>query len=600
MEAVLGAHTSLQPPRRGSGARAARLAGCILLAVLALTWGAWGDTLVVAGQQASSRHKFPVVGEEVYAPILPALSLLGAKYELTPEAIKITTATGREVLLSLTRAEATLDGMMREVPGPPRKEGKVYLLPARAVGSLLGCAVRWDADSRTLFLHPWVRRFSLERLADRYRLRVGAEAPVLFHTGRLENPPRFYLDLVNADLADIPSEFTADGGYLRGARASQNSLSPAPEGDVIRVVVELEEWRPYRFSVTPDRCEARLDFPLPDADEVPPEAAPVVLTDLNFQRLSARLAAVRLSVYGKATCRTGTTEDPPSIWVEVANADVRMPTRHISPRDRWVSDVSVDPVPDQPRRQRLTIELEEPISHSVVSEQGEVRVLLGRTELADLTVVIDPGHGGHDTGAIGRTGLQEKEVNLSIALRVRQLLQALGAKVLMTRTTDAPVVPWTRGNREEHRRELLARCAIANKANADLFVSIHANARARNPGDTSGTETYYRKSDSIELARVIQEELVKAAGLLDGGVIRHPKPIVVLYQTNMPAVLVEVGYLSHPDDEAQLATDAFREKAAEGIANGIRRYVEEGGILARMAEREARQARGTQEGDSQE
>jgi len=560
----------------------------LALLALGLVTAAWGDALVVAGQRVEPRDPFVVVGDEVYAPLLPLLGPLGAKYEIAPDSIRITTATRREIVISRTRAEATLDGMVRDLPGPPRKAKGGYLLPARAVGSLLGCAVRWDEASRTLFLHPWVRRFSLQPLPDRYRLLVGAEAPVTFSTGKIEDPPRFYIDLQNADLATIPSEVRLEGSYIRAARARQNTLAPAPEGDVVRVVVDLAEWKPYRLQASQDRCSVQVDFPLPDAGEVPPEAPPVILTDLSFQRLSPRIAAVKLSVFGRAGCTSGATDQPPSVWVELANAESRLPTRHIDARDRLVSGISCEPAPDKPGVQRLTIALAEPTPHSVVSQNGEVQVLLGRTELADLCVVVDAGHGGHDTGAVGRTGLQEKDVNLDIALRVQEQLSAMGARVLMTRTTDDPVVPWGRSNREEHRNELLARCAIANDANADLFVSIHGNARADDPGTVRGTETYYRKSDSIWLAQVMQEEVVRAVGLPDGGVIRHPKSIVVLYQTNMPAVLVEVAYLSHPDDEALLATPEFRQRAAEGIVNGVKRYVEEGGVLAGLAGREVR------------
>jgi N-acetylmuramoyl-L-alanine amidase len=218
-----------------------------------------------------------------------------------------------------------------------------------------------------------------------------------------------------------------------------------------------------------------------------------------------------------------------------------------------------------------------------------VAVLFGQFDLSELKVVIDAGHGGHDSGAIGRAGLQERAVNLDIARRVYRRLLAMGVTACMTRTGEASVRPWTRGNREEHRAELLNRCSIANEMSADLFVSIHANARRSNPLDHRGTETYYRRDESLEFARVMQREVVAAVGLPDGGVLRHPKSIIVLSYTNMPAVLVEVGYLSHPSDEALLATDAFRDRAAQGIANGIKQYVEEGGLLAQLADRERAQ-----------
>ncbi|MBN1460247.1 MAG: N-acetylmuramoyl-L-alanine amidase, partial [Armatimonadetes bacterium] len=195
---------------------------------------------------------------------------------------------------------------------------------------------------------------------------------------------------------------------------------------------------------------------------------------------------------------------------------------------------------------------------------------------------------GHDTGAVGRSGLQEKDVNLDIALRVYRLLKSMGVNVCLTRVGDNPVRPWTRGNRAQQKAELLTRCQIANQMPADLFVSIHANARRSNPMEHRGTETYYRTPESFAFAHAMQRELVRTVGLPDGGVIRHPKSIIVLQYTNMPSVLVEVGYLSHPADEALLATDELRERAAMGIVNGIRKYVEQGGLLDKLALRERR------------
>ena len=170
----------------------------------------------------------------------------------------------------------------------------------------------------------------------------------------------------------------------------------------------------------------------------------------------------------------------------------------------------------------------------------------------------------------------------------------------LTRVDDNPVRPWRRGNREEQRAELLTRCKIASEMGADLFVSIHANARRSNPMEHRGTETYYRKADSLAFGRVMQRELVKAVGLPDGGVIRHPKSIIVLSYTEMPSVLVEVGYLSHPVDEAALAMEETRERAARGIVSGIRAYVEEGGLLERLAERERETARAASETAAEE
>ena len=277
--------------------------------------------------------------------------------------------------------------------------------------------------------------------------------------------------------------------------------------------------------------------------------------------------------------------------VDIANAQnqIRDPMPEVA--DSLVESVSVGPAPTGSGAQRVTIALKQPSGHGIVVENGVVRILLGQFELSELKVVIDAGHGGHDTGAVGRTGLQEKTVNLDIARRVYRKLKAMGVSACLTRQDGDPVRPWAQGNREQQRNELLTRCRIANDMDADLFVSIHANARRSNPMEHRGTETYYRKADSYDFAQAMQGEVVRAMGLPDGGVLHHPKSIIVLSYTDMPSVLVEVGYLSHPDDERSLATEEMRERAAQGIANGIKRYVERGGLLEKLASRERGKAR---------
>ena len=566
-----------------------RFAAAIAAAALLLsTRGVRGDSMVVAGVRAEARVPFVVSGDEVYAPLLPALAPLGVQWQVTSDAVKLTTGARREILVSRVRPEATRDGVLREMPGVPLMRNGSALLPARAVGSLLGCAVRWDQPSRTLFLHPWVREFSLETLPDRYRIIVGAEGPFTYRAGRVEEGgPKLFVDLFGVDLSDIPSEIRLEGSYLRVARIAQRTLAPASEGEVTRLVVELDDWVPYRVKLSDDRHSLQVDFPLPGARELPPDAPPVVLSRLGFLRLSPRVAAVRVATFGDAVCQSGASSDPPAVWVDLMNAENRIAGPALEVKDKLVSGVSLGPAPGKPGAQRLSISLSAPVEHRVVSDRGGVRVLLGQFELSDVCVVVDPGHGGPDTGAIGRSGLTEKETNLDIALRVRRLLEAAGARVLMTRTDDSACIPYNRANREEHRAELLARCAVANEGGADLFVSVHANARETNPQSVRGTETYYRKQDSAAFAQVMQEEVVRAVGLSDGGVKYHPKPIIVLYQTRMPAALVEVGYLSNRADEERLADPAFREQAAIGIVNGVKRWVTEGNVAAGWATRDS-------------
>jgi N-acetylmuramoyl-L-alanine amidase len=215
-------------------------------------------------------------------------------------------------------------------------------------------------------------------------------------------------------------------------------------------------------------------------------------------------------------------------------------------------------------------------------------------------IVIDPGHGGHDTGTIGPNGLEEKDLVLEVGRRLGKLLETrLGAEVVYTRKDDT-FIP------------LETRTAIANQARADLFVSIHANS-SHDP-DARGVETYYlnftsspealevaarenavseksiyelqdlvkkialkeKIEESREFAGDVQQSLhsglaLKSPAIRDRGVKKAP--FIVLIGANMPSILAEISFVSNPTDEHRLATSEYRERIAESLYRGIAKYV---------------------------
>lgn len=178
-------------------------------------------------------------------------------------------------------------------------------------------------------------------------------------------------------------------------------------------------------------------------------------------------------------------------------------------------------------------------------------------------IVIDPGHGGTDFGAM-HNGLIEKDLTLDIALRLRTLLVARGWIVKMTRTTDRDVY----GPYASDVDELQARVDVANDAGARLFVSIHGNA-STSP-IPNGTTSYWYKPQDKPLAEAIQHRLVSMLGTKDDGVVRER--FYVIRRTTMPATLIETAFLSNPGDAAKLRSPAFRQEIALGIADGIQDY----------------------------
>lgn len=183
--------------------------------------------------------------------------------------------------------------------------------------------------------------------------------------------------------------------------------------------------------------------------------------------------------------------------------------------------------------------------------------------MAGKVVVLDPGHGGSDAGALGPRNNKEKEVTLAVAKELRTLLQKEGAIVLLTRTVDKDVA-WPGASDQE---ELQARADIANQAQGDIFISIHADAYN---GYASGTTTYFLEGGSDRLARLVQQGLVEQLKLPNRGA--QPNDYYLLEHTQMPAILTEVAFISNPKEEQLLTNRGFIRKAALGIYSGIRRY----------------------------
>lgn len=175
-----------------------------------------------------------------------------------------------------------------------------------------------------------------------------------------------------------------------------------------------------------------------------------------------------------------------------------------------------------------------------------------------LVVMIDPGHGGKDSGAVGLGGLQEKDVILPISQRVAAILEQQGIHAILTRSSDYFV-------------DLAPRVEMAKQKRADLFVSIHANSIDKRP-DVNGLETYYFDRGE-RLAQTIHNSILQSLDIKDRRVRRAR--FYVLRNNPMPAVLVEVGFVTGVEDAPRLATAAYENQMAQAIANGILQYIQQ-------------------------
>jgi N-acetylmuramoyl-L-alanine amidase len=201
-----------------------------------------------------------------------------------------------------------------------------------------------------------------------------------------------------------------------------------------------------------------------------------------------------------------------------------------------------------PDGETLELYLMSPMLNRAVVAKGERAPFSAR-------VVIDAGHGGKDMGA-NRVGILEKDLNLSVALKLKEALEARGVKVYMTRDTDV-FLP------------LPSITAITNRIGPDLFVSVHTNS-STNPAIT-GIETYYYTPQSLSLARHVHRNMVNSIASPDRGV--RKAMFYVIHHTSVPAILCEMGYVSNAEERSSLVTESRKQKTADAIADGIVSYL---------------------------
>ena len=419
------------------------------------------------------------------------------------------------------------------------------------------------------------------------RIVIELDGEVKFESVRLSNPDRIVVDLHTARLSHelVGKTFPMENGFLRQIRVAQ--FTP----EVTRVVLDVE------------RVEAYSIFSLPN---------PFRLV-IDVQGVQTQMARTRKPA---APPKTDTRK------AEKPHVPVATPSRvETAAKVPPAPGVKAESKPANPPEQ---VEESAPLRAATESETHKNPVESKETSTAEAAaqpapptragaetltralglkigrIVIDPGHGGHDTGTIGPTGLEEKNVVLDVALRLRKLLeQNTGCEVIMTRSDDT-FIP------------LEERTAIANEKAADLFISIHANASRDETA--RGIETYYlnftsspdaldvaarenassqeavhqlqdlikkialteKIEESQDFAREVQHEIytrvTKVSGAQrDRGIKKAP--FVVLIGANMPSILAEISFLTNPRDEHLLARSDYRQKIAYALYQGIVGYV---------------------------
>lgn len=179
-----------------------------------------------------------------------------------------------------------------------------------------------------------------------------------------------------------------------------------------------------------------------------------------------------------------------------------------------------------------------------------------------MRICIDAGHGGYDPGAVGQKLTYEKSNNLAVALLLKDKLEKHGFNIILTRNSD--LVPWNMNN------DLTSRCNIANNNACNIFISIHNDASENTTANGTTTFIYSLGGESEKVANLVQKELVNKLGTYNRGV--RTANYTVLVKTIMPAILVELGFISNAKEEELLRSKEYQEKCADAITKGICAY----------------------------
>ena len=208
-------------------------------------------------------------------------------------------------------------------------------------------------------------------------------------------------------------------------------------------------------------------------------------------------------------------------------------------------------------------------TESIIKEEqtGEVK----NVNMPEMSVAIDSGHGGIDPGKIGTGNVYEKDINLAIALKLKNLLEQSGITVIMTRSDDNGL--YNENDTNKKAVDMKKRCNIINESDADVAVSIHQNSYVSS--DSKGAQVFYYKNsqEAKKLAGIIQKNVIKEADPLNKRVEKSDSTYYMLLHTQIPTVIVECGFLSNPEETAKLISGDYQQKIAYGIYCGIIEYL---------------------------
>ncbi|NLW22647.1 MAG: AMIN domain-containing protein [Tissierellia bacterium] len=391
----------------------------------------------------------------------------------------------------------------------------------------------------------------------------GKEALVIYNTEKvktniihLSNPRRVVVDLLDSVLErGSYFKYDYDIGFIKGVRTSQFEPDKLykPNDRIVRVVLDIKD------GIEDPQVKINAYH---DKIVIIPETG---IGEVIHYSIKGDNRVVSVSTLEETDYTVEYTRETNTMVISLPWDKLDIKEGSMTIQDGLINDIKVT---SSGGTSKIILTFRRGIEYSLLSHDttDKIAISIKRDENekpSDKLIVIDPGHGGHDPGAV-QNGTLEKDVNLAVSLKLNERLKSLGYNTIMTRDTDVYI-------------ELKERAAIANRNMADLFISIHANSNS--DSSVSGIQVLYhaydkatvKKDVNLQLAKIMMEEITKGTGAQDRGLITRERTVVIR-DTEMPSVLIEIGFLTNKEEVQLLQDDAYQNKIVESIVKGIEKF----------------------------
>lgn len=551
--------------------------------------------LIIEGQTLQPDVPPQLVQGRTMVPIRIIAEEMGAEVGWDNQQRKVTIQSNSiDLTMHVGQKKAKVNGKEVAMDVPPVIDKGRTLVPLRFVGESLGTTVGWEQDTRSVIVNQaysleangTVTKQSVIKLGDEFYFPlkdISSYVGAVFQTAKMDQVDRLIYGDLNISVADqgrkqlklrkldtgwmIPQSVVEDqfeanveqrGSLIVIEKVSKLQSVREEDG---KIIIQTSSRLPLEHFLMEGPHRLVIDLPNTVIGEEMREAGLFNggMGVIRKERAVAVLSEVtdlgqsELPLEEPLETPSGTLSETPTneSLVEPIDQEEAIPEPEQLIREIRFSQFSIEP-----QTVRIVVELEQKVKYELnpLSEGWEVTLeTMPRKE--GFLILLDPGHGGKDPGAKGVSGNSEKDFTLAVSkLLKEELKQYKGLQVVETRSDDTYPT-------------LQDRVLLANDVQADLFLSIHANAFKP---ETRGTETYYYSSQSEQLAKTIHRYLLEATGFPDRGTKKAG--YYVIKNTNMPSALIEIGFLTNAAENNQMLNPEFQKRVAQALGKAINEY----------------------------